>query len=291
MTKDNILNVQGREILLSRINDLEYISLTDMAKDFGGNDQIKNWIRTRRTIEYLGTWETINNSHFNMVEFHHVKMATTSESFIISPTQWIKRTNAIGLIAKSGRYGGGTFAHVDIAFEFGSWLSPQFKLYPYTEFQRLKKTESETNNLEWNVKRVLTKANYRLHTNAIRDYIIPKLDLKKADESVIYANEAEILNMAVFGYTSKDWREANPSLKSTQANPRDFASINELAVLSNLEGIHSILIQQQLEKKTRYSILKKMATEQLANLNNLDLMKSIKKQNDTSYVKIKGPID
>ena len=291
MTKDSILNVQGRKILLSRIDDLEYISITDMAKDFGGNDQIKNWIRTRRTIEYLGTWETINNSDFNMVEFHHVKMATTSESFIISPTQWIKRTNAKGLIAKSGRYGGGTFAHVDIAFEFGSWLSPQFKLYLHTEFQRLKKTESETYNLEWNVKRVLTKANYRLHTNAIRDYIIPKLDLKKADESVIYANEAEILNMAVFGYTSKDWREANPSLKSTQANPRDFASINELAVLSNLEGIHSILIQQQLEKKTRYSILKKMATEQIANLNNLDLMKSIKKQNNTSYLKTSGAID
>jgi hypothetical protein len=153
------LIVQGKEIALSRINNDDYISLSDMAKDFGGADQIKNWIRTRSTIEYLGAWEAMNNDSFNMVGYHHVRMEMITDRFIISPTQWAERTNAIGIVAKSGRYHGGTFAHIDIAFEFGSWLSPQFKLYLYTEFQRLKKIESNAYNLEWNVKRILTKAN------------------------------------------------------------------------------------------------------------------------------------
>jgi len=280
MAKTKILNVQGRKISLTRIHDDDYISITDMAKDFGGNDQIKNWIRTRRTIEFLGTWESINNPDFNMVGFHQVSLDTTTERFIISPTQWVERTNAKGIIARSGRYGGGTFAHVDIAFEFGSWLSPQFKLYLYTEFQRLKKIESNNSDLEWNVKRVLTKANYKLHTNAIRDYIIPKMNIAKQKERLIYANEADLLNMALFGYTAKEWKEANPSVTLKQANPRDYATINELAVLSSLESIHSMLIQQGLDKEQRYLILAKMASEQLTNLSKLDIMGSIKKQSE-----------
>lgn len=280
----NKLIVQGREITISKINDDDYISLSDMAKDFGGADQIKNWIRTRSTIEYLGTWEAMNNSNFNMVGFHHVRMELTSERFIISPTQWVERTNAIGIVAKSGRYGGGTFAHIDIAFEFGSWLSPQFKLYLHTEFQRLKKIESNTYNLEWNVKRILTKTNYKLHTNAIKNYIIPSMNVSKDKEWIIYANEADLLNMAVFGYTAKNWKESNPKLALDGANPRDFASINELAVLSSLESIHSMLIQQGMDKHQRFIFLQKVAKEQLEGLKKLDLMKTIKREHDATYI-------
>ncbi len=280
----NKLIVQGIEIALSRINNEDYISLSDMAKDFGGTDQIKNWIRTRATIEYLGTWEAMNNSDFNMVGFHHVRMELISERFIISPTQWAERTNAIGIIAKSGRYGGGTFAHKDIAFEFGSWLSPQFKLYLYTEFQRLKKIESNTYNLEWNVKRILTKANYKLHTDAVRDYVIPTMNITKDKEWIVYANEADLLNMAVFGFTAKAWKEANPTLALRNANPRDYASINELAVISSLESIHSMLLQQGIDKANRYRLMKNMATEQLENLKKLDIVKSLKRNDDITYL-------
>jgi hypothetical protein len=282
--KSKIIVVQGHEISFSKINDDDYISLTDMAKDFGGNDQIKNWIRTRNTIEFLGTWESMNNPDFNMVGFHHVRSEMVSERFIISPTQWVERTNAKGILAKSGRYSGGTIAHADIAFEFGSWLSPQFKLYLYTEFQRLKKIETNAYNLEWNVKRVLTKANYRLHTDAIRDFIIPIMNVAKDKEWIVYANEADLLNMAVFGYTAKAWKEANPSLALSNANPRDYASINELAVISSLESIHSILIQQGIDKENRFRLLKKMASEQLENLKKLDIMKSVKKENDSTFL-------
>lgn len=280
------LFVQGKEITLSKFNDEDYISLSDMAKDFGGQDQIKNWIRTRATIEYLGTWEAMNNADFNMVGYHHVRMEMISERFIISPTQWAERTNAKGIIAKSGRYGGGTFAHIDIAFEFGSWLSPQFKLYLYTEFQRLKKIESNSYNLEWNVKRVLSKANYTLHTNAIKDFIIPTINVAKDKEWIVYANEADLLNMAVFGYTAKTWKESNPQLALNGSNPRDHASINELAVLSSLESIHSMLIQQGMDKEQRFFYLKKMAQEQLEGLKKLDLVKSIKRESENTYPQV-----
>lgn len=282
------LTVQGKNIELTRFNDNDYISLSDMAKDFGGNDQIKNWIRTRATIEYLGSWEAMNNSDFNMVEYHHVRMEMISERFIISPTQWAERTNAKGIIAKSGRYGGGTFAHIDIAFEFGSWLSPQFKLYLYTEFQRLKKIESNAYNLEWNVKRVLSKANYTLHTNAIKDFILPTMNVAKDREWIVYANEADLLNVAVFGYTAKAWKESNPHLALTGGNPRDYASINELAVLSSLESIHSMLIQQGLDKHSRFFYLKKMAEEQLAGLKKLDIIKSVKRATENTYPEIEA---
>ncbi len=284
MSKNSIIKADGHEVALRKINEDDYISLTDMAKDFGGNDQIKNWIRTRQTIEYLATWESMKNPDFNMVGFHHVKNEMVSERFIISPTQWVERTNAKGIVAKSGRYGGGTFAHVDIAFEFGSWLSPQFKFYLYTEFQRLKKNESNAYNLEWNVKRVLVKSNYKLHTDAIKDFILPAMNVAKDKEFIVYANEADLLNVAVFGYTAKAWKEANPALALSNANPRDYASINELAVLSSLEGMHSMLIQQGIDKQNRFALLKKMASEQLKALDKLDLMKAIKKQNDTTFI-------
>jgi hypothetical protein len=289
MSKTNKINVDGHEISLTKINDDDYISLTDMAKDFGGNDQIKNWIRSRQTIEYLATWETMKNPDFNMVEYHQVRNEMISDRFIMSPTQWAERTNAKGIKAKSGRHGGGTFAHVDIAFEFGSWLSPQFKFYLYTEFQRLKKNESNAYNLEWNVKRVLSKSNYKLHTDAIKDFIIPTMNISKDKEWIVYANEADLLNMAVFGYTAKAWKEANTSLALSNANPRDYASINELAVLSSLESIHSMLIQQGMDKDHRFHFLKKMASEQLSALEKLDLVKAVKRQNVTSF--IDGSID
>lgn len=284
MSKSGIIKADGHEVSFTRIEDEDYISLTDMAKDFGGNDQIKNWIRTRQTIEFLGTWELMNNSDFNLVGFHQVRMEMISERFIISPTQWAERTNAKGIKAKSGRYGGGTLAHTDIAFEFGSWLSPQFKLYLYTEFQRLKKIESNTYNLEWNVKRILTKANYRLHTDAIRDYVLPSMNVAKDKEWIVYANEADLLNMAVFGYTAKAWKEANPKLALNNANPRDYASINELAVISSLESIHSMLLAQGIDKANRYRLMRSMAVEQLENLGKLDIMKAVKRQNDTTYL-------
>jgi hypothetical protein len=212
MAKNKIINVQGHEIKISTENSWDYISLTDIAKDFGGNDQIKNWIRTRRTVEFLGTWEQMKNPNFNLVGFHRVIFESGSEKFIMSPTQWIDRTNAIGVTAKSGRFGGGTFAHKDIAFEFCSWLSPQFKLYLIEEFQRLKEIETNQYNLEWNVKRVLGKANYVLHTDAIKAHILPTLKLAKDKEWLIYASEADLINVAIWGFSAKEWRDNNSAL-------------------------------------------------------------------------------
>lgn len=284
MAKSKTITVQGHEINVSKLNDADYISISDIAKDFGGNDQIKNWIRTRRTVEYLGAWESINNHNFNMVEFHHVMYESGSEKFIISPTQWVERTNAIGIVAKSGRYGGGTFAHQDIAFEFCSWLSPQFKLYLIKEFQRLKEAESNLYNIEWNVKRVLAKANYRIHTDAIKEHVIPQLNIQKDKEWIEYAKEADILNVALFGYTSKKWKEENPRLAINDYNIRDFASINELAVLANLESINSLLIKKGVSKQDRFQILKEEAEFQLKSLNEIDFVKSIKKESDSTYL-------
>lgn len=284
MSKNKLINVQDCQVSIKTIGDHDYISLTDMAKNFGGNDQIKNWIRTRRTVEFLGTWESINNTDFNMVEFHHVVYESGSEKFIMSPTQWVDRTGAIGIIAKSGRHGGGTFAHKDIAFEFGSYLSPQFKLYLITEFQRLKEQESNQYNIEWNVRRLLSKTNYVLHTDAIKEHIIPTSNLTKDKEWIVYANEADVLNAAIFGYTSKSWKESNPTLALRNYNMRDFASINELSVLSNLESLNSLLIKQGMPRKERFTYLKTVAKDQLVALNKVDIIKSVKKMNNETYI-------
>jgi len=283
MSKNKVVTVQGHQISLSMINDANFVSLSDMAKDFGGSDQIKNWIRTRRTIEYLGTWEVINNQNFNMVEFHHVMNEAGSEKFIMSPTQWAERTNAIGIIAKSGRFGGGTFAHEDIALEFGSWLSPQFRLYLMTEFKRLKEIESHSYNLEWNVKRVISKINYRLHTDSIKENIIPKLNIHKSKEWLVYASEADILNVALFGCTAKDWEQSNPKSVLEGKNIRDFASINELAVLSNIESLNSIMIKEGISKKDRFNKLLEVSTSQLKALHGENFIKSLKHTSDSTY--------
>lgn len=277
-----VLQVQGSEIRVIKIRDDEFISLSDMAKSFGGNDQIKNWIRTRRTVEFLGTWETINNPGFNMVEFHHVTFESGSDRFIMSPTQWAERTHAIGIMAKSGRYGGGTFAHKDIAFEFGTWLSPQFKLYLIKEFQRLKEIESNEYNLEWKVKRLLSKANYKIHTDAIQKCIVP--EKKWLKEALIYADEADLLNLALFKTTAQRWKEQCPEQAEQGQNIRDVASINELTVLSNLESLNSVLIKQGKSKEDRFELLEITANEQLKLLGGEDFLKSLKYISDNVYL-------
>lgn len=276
MAKNQILSVQGQQIRLTKLNEDDYISLSDIAKDFGGNDQIKNWIRTRRTVEFLGTWEVINNPGFNMVEFHQVTYESGSEKFIMSPTQWADRTSAVGIVAKSGRYGGGTFAHKDIAFEFCSWLSPQFKLYLILEFQRLKEAEQQASDPEWDVRRVLTKMNFRLQTDAVKNYIIPVVNPPEGKEWILYAEEADLLNMAVFHCRAKDWREMNPTLCLQGKNMRDYATINELTVISNLESMNSRLIKEGYTKPQRLQFLIEVATEQLESLSRVDYTEIIR---------------
>ncbi len=222
------ITVQNTPITVLNIKEQDYISLTDMAAAKNGDsraaDIIKNWIRNRYTIEFLGTWELIHNPHFKVVEFDHFKMSAGLPSFVLSASEWIERTSAIGLVVKKGRYGG-TYAHKDIAFEFGSAISVPFKLYLIEEFQRLKADEQAL--LGWSAKRELSKINYRIHTDAIRQNLIPA-EVTKAQASIIYANEADVLNVAMFGQTAKQWREANPDLKG---NIRDYATVNELIVM------------------------------------------------------------
>lgn len=277
------MNVQGKEIALTTFQEQDYISLTDMVKGFEGESTlIEKWIRNRNTIEFLGIWESLHNKNFKLPEFEGFKRQAGLNTFTLSPKKWCEETGAIGIMSKSGRYGGGTFAHKDIAFEFGSWLSPKFKLYLITEFQRLKEAESNTNNLEWNVRRVLSKTNYKLHTDAVKDFIIPVSNIAKNKEGIVYASEADLLNIAIFGCTSKEWKEANPSLALSGLNIRDIASINELTVLSNIEFLNSLLIKQNTHKVDRLRHLKKSAKEQLESLNELDQMKSIRRLNDGS---------
>lgn len=248
------LNVNELEIVLFKQDDEEYISLTDMAR-FRDSDRtnyiIQNWMRTRNTIEFLGLWEELKNLNFKSIEFDAFKNESGSNSFTLTPKKWIETTNAIGLISKSGRYGG-TYAHKDIAFEFASWISPTFKLYLITEYQRLKEIETNQYNLEWNVKRILSKTNYYLHTDAIKKHIIPERNYQKDKEWLAYAEEADILNVALFNCTAKDWRDANPDLAKKSMNIRDIASINELAILSNLETLNAQMIKEQIIKQYRF---------------------------------------
>ncbi|HCT63897.1 MAG TPA: DNA-binding protein [Lachnospiraceae bacterium] len=278
IVKETII-AKGTEIsVLSSTESDDYISLTDMAKyknSTAPKDVVKNWLRLRGTIEFLGLWETLNNDNFNRVEFDSFKISSGENAFTLSPQQWIKLTNAIGITSKSGRYGGGTYAHKDIAMEFASWLSPEFKLYIIKEYQRLKNDESHKLALDWSVKRFISKTNYKLHTDAIKENLIPE-DLPKEKQGFVYADEADILNMALFGKTSKQWREENPTLKG---NIRDFASIEQLIVLNNLESISSLLIEQGLSQYQRLTELRKMALKQInalinnksiSELNNMD---------------------
>lgn len=280
------LNVNELEIVLFRQNEEEYISLTDMAKfrDNARSDYIiQNWMRTRNTVEFLGLWEQLNNPNFNSIEFDGFRNESGSNSFSLTPKKWIQSTNSVGIISKSGRYGG-TYAHKDIAFEFGSWLSPTFKLYLITEYQRLKEIETNRYNLEWNVKRILSKTNYYIHTDAVKNYILPGRNYEKDKEWIVYAEEADLLNVALFNCTAKDWREANLERVKESMNIRDVASINELAILSNLETLNAQMIKEDIEKQDRFLKLKEIAQYQLVVLNEKDFIKAIKKLNDSIYV-------
>lgn len=232
------IEVLTKEVTIQKLNDDDFISLTDIArfKDTERTDDlIRNWLRNRNTIEFVGIWEQINNPKFNPVEFDGIRMQAGLNSFTLTPKQWIEKTGAIGIVSKAGRYGG-TFAHKDIAFEFASWISVEFKLYLIKEFQRLK--ESERRQLGWDIKRNLAKINYRIHTDAIKENLIPP-ELSKAETTRVYASEADILNMALFGMTASDWRQTNPDKKG---NIRDYANVSQLVCLSNLENLNAVLI-------------------------------------------------
>jgi len=284
------LNVNEIEIVLYKQNEEEFISLTDMAKfrDSERSDYIiQNWMRTRSTIEFIGLWEQLNNPNFNSIEFDGFKNISGSNSFSLTPKKWIDTTNAIGIISKPGRYGG-TYAYKDIAFEFASWLSPTFKLYLITEYQRLKEVETNKYNLEWNVKRILSKTNYHIHTDAIKNFILPEKNYLIDKEWIVYAEEADLLNVVLFNCTAKDWRDANPGLAKKLMNIRDIASINELVVLSNLETINAQIIKEKINKSSRFNKLKEIAKYQLNILNEKDFMKSLKKLNDNIYIENKN---
>ncbi len=262
------IKVKGNDITVINQNGNDYISLTDMLQAKDGDFFITDWLRNRNTLEFLSIWETINNPNFNYGEFAIIRSSSGLNSFKISVKEWVAKTNAIGLSAKAGRYGG-TYAHKDIAFEFGTWISPEFKLYLIKEFQRLKDEENKQIGSEWNYRRFLSKVNYRLHTDAIKLKIIPEqLTLSKEKEAYIYANEAELLNVSVFGMTSKQWREENPKEVLKGHNIRDLANIPQLTVLANLESTNSLLIKQGMGAKERFEILKSEAVSQLRSLQN-----------------------
>ena len=284
MEKHSKLIVQDTEISITTINKEDYICLTDMVGNLeGGSAVIENWIRNKNTIELLGAWEQIYNPNFNSLEFEGIKKEAGSNRFHLSAKKWIETTNAIGIKSKAGRYGG-TYAHKDIAFNFGMWISPVFQLYIIKEYQRLKEVESNQYNLEWDIRRLMSKVNYVLHTDAVQKHIIPKSTLPIEKQGIEYANEADILNLALYGYTAKQWKEANPQLALKGNNMRDFSSITDLLIMSNLESLSSQLINLNTPKATRFEFLKKMASDQREQFNKVDMIKSIKKSNPMTYV-------
>lgn len=261
LTMSKKIKVLGTEIALSSQKKEDYISLTDIARYKNPEhpaDVIKNWTRSKDTIEFLGLWERINNPEFKLVEFDQFRNQAGTNSFVLSPQKWIESTNAEGIISKSGKYGG-TFAHKDIAFEFASWISAEFKLYLIKEFQRLKEDENERLQLGWDIKRNLAKINYRIHTDAIKKHLVPDKISRNA-ENLIYASEADILNLALFGTTAKEWRNNNPTL---DGNMRDYADVSQLVCLSNLENINALFIKEGMDKSKRLEKLNSIAIEQM----------------------------
>ncbi|MBD5218632.1 MAG: KilA-N domain-containing protein [Bacteroidales bacterium] len=250
------IDVNNTSVTVIKVNDEDYICLTDMLKARDGEFFFYNWLRNRNTIEFLGIWETVNNPNFNSVEFDRIKSLAGLNSFRLSAKEWMEKTGAIGIISKAGRYGG-TYAHKDIAFEFAMWISPEFKVYLIREFQRLK--EAEQKHIGWSAKRELSKINYRIHTDAIKHNLIPN-EITKTQASVIYANEADVLNVAMFGVTAKEWRDAHPTLKG---NIRDYATVNELICLSNMENLNAVFIEQGIEQTERLIKLNKIAIHQM----------------------------
>ena len=259
MKKNAEITVLSETVRVQRIEKEEFISLTDIAKFKNADDPrfvIQNWMRTRSSIEFLGIWEILHNPDFNRVEFDTVKNHAGSNAFVMTPSKWIELTGATGIQSKAGRYGG-TFAHKDIAFEFASWVSVEFKLYLIKEFQRLQ--EAEQKQLGWDVKRNLTKINYRIHTDAIRAHLIPP-ELSGKQTNLIYASEADVLNMALFGKTAKDWRDANPNEKG---NIRDQANASQLVCLANLENLNALFISEAMQQPLRLQKLNRIAIEQM----------------------------
>lgn len=285
-----LIEVKETIIHITQHNQEDYICLTDMLKHKDNNGLIFKWLSNKSTVEFLGVWEKIYNPNFNYTEFGVIMSEAGVNRFTLSVKEWIERTNAIGIVAKTGRYGG-TYAHKDIAFELGTWISPEFKLLLIREFQRLKEIEANHYNLEWNVKRIISKANYHIHTDAIKNHIIPQTNFTKQFEWIIYAEEADLLNVALFGCTAKHWREANPEHDKQGLNIRDFASINELAVLSNLETINAEFIKNKIDKKLRFTELREISQYQLNILNNTYYIKAIKKLSDITYIDEEKRID
>ncbi len=268
--KDKIA-VQGNEITIIYKDDQDYISLTDIAKHRNSQapaDIVKNWMRSHSTIEFLGLWEQLNNPDFKLVEFDQFRNEAGANHFVMSPQRWIESTCAVGIVSKSGRYGG-TFAHKDLAFEFASWISPQFKLYLIKEFQRLK--DQELLQSGWDIRRNLTKINYRIHTDAIKQNLVPP-ELDTRQTNLIYATEADVLNMALFGMTAKDWRDRNPCRKG---NIRDDADVSQLVCLSNLENLNALFIQEKLPQAERLQKLNRIAIHQMKLLETVPGIKRI----------------
>jgi len=270
MAKKNTINVKGKEITILKESKGDFISLTDMMKAKDGDFFISDWLRNRNTVEFLGVWESVYNPDFNYGEYAIIKSQAGLNNYKISVKEWVQKTNAIGLQAKAGRYGG-TYAHSDIAFEFGMWISAEFKVYLIKEFKRLKEDESSRLQLEWNLQRTLSKINYKIHTDAIKEIIVPTLS--KSQLNFVYANEADLLNVALFGLTAKQWKEANQTAKG---NMRDEASIEQLVVLSNMESINALLIEQGLPQKERLIQLNNVAITQMKSLLANKNIKSLK---------------
>jgi hypothetical protein len=263
--------VQGTEITIISTSENDFISLTDMLRAKDGDFFIADWLRNRNTVEFLGIWEEVNNPKFNYGEFAIIKSQVGLNSYKISVKEWVEKTNAIGLRASVGRYGG-TYAHKDIAFEFGMWISPKFKIYLIKEFQRLKEDENRRLSLAWNLNRTLSKLNYRIHTDAIKERLIPSAVSTK-QIAITYANEADLLNVALFGQTAQEWRDANPSL---DGNMRDFATIEQLLVMANIEGMNAEFIRMELAQGDRLKRLNEIAIRQMKVLISAPAMKQLK---------------
>ncbi len=259
--KKSQISVQGTEITVLSSKDDDYISLTDMIKAKDGDFFISDWLRNRNTVEFLGIWEGIYNPNFNSGELAIIKSQVGLNNYKLSVKEWVAKTNAIGLRSSAGRYGG-TYAHKDIAFEFGMWISPEFKVYLIKEFQRLKEDETRRLSLEWNLHRTLSKVNYRIHTDAIKEHVIPP-DISKEQVSFVYASEADLLNVALFGMTAKQWREAN---SSKEGNIRDYATIEQLLVLANIESMNAEFIRMELPQAERLQKLNHIAILQMKSL-------------------------
>ena len=281
------INVKNLKISILHVNNIDYISLTDLARFQNSSDPsftVKNWLRRVSTIDYIGLWEQLHNKEFNLVEFDQIKTEYGKNSFAMSPSQWIKRTKAIGIISKGGRYSIGTFAHPDIAFEFASWLSPEFKLYLITEFERLKNKESYQYKLEWSANRLLSKVNYLVHTDAVKEIIVPKLTEKQ--KRFIYANEADVLNVALFGMTAKEWREQNQEL-ALNGNMRDYTDLLHLIILNNLENSNAEMIKLGIPQQERLIKLNESARRQIELLKNNNRINELEiLQNDVNNLSL-----